>query len=46
MALKILSTPTFNCVVKKIHARNKKVVDQIVMEITADPTIGKEKKAI
>jgi len=44
MALKILSTPTFNRVVKKMHARDKKVVDQVVMEITAAPTIGKEKK--
>ncbi|MDY7576718.1 type II toxin-antitoxin system RelE/ParE family toxin [Herbaspirillum sp. RTI4] len=44
MALKVLSTPSFDRVVKKMHARDKKVVDQAVMNIVADPTIGEEKK--
>lgn len=44
MTLKILSTPTFDRVVKKMHARNKKVVDQAVMAIAANPMIGEEKK--
>lgn len=44
MLLKILDTPSFNRVVKKLHARDKKVVDKAVGEIAADPTIGEEKK--
>ncbi|GAC1317972.1 MAG: hypothetical protein NVS3B11_00370 [Collimonas sp.] len=44
MTLKILSTPLFNRGVKKLHARDKKVVDTAVGEIAADPTIGEEKK--
>jgi mRNA-degrading endonuclease RelE of RelBE toxin-antitoxin system len=44
MVLKVLSTPSFDRVVKKMHARDKKVVDQAVMAIAADPAIGEEKK--
>ena len=44
MALKILATPSFSRVVKKLHTREKKVVDKAVGEIAADPTIGEEKK--
>ena len=44
MALKILGTPSFNRVVKKLHARDKKDVDKAVGEISADPAIGEEKK--
>jgi len=44
MALKVLSTPSFDRVVKKMHARDKKAVDQAVVNIAADPTIGEEKK--
>ena len=44
MALKILSTPSFDRVVKKMHFRDKKVVDQAVMDVAANPSIGEEKK--
>ena len=44
MTLKILDTPSFGRVVKKLHARDKKVVDKAVGAIAADLTIGEEKK--
>lgn len=43
MALKVLSTPSFDRAVKKMQARDKKVVDQAVMDIVANPVIGEEK---
>ena len=44
MVLRILGTPSFDRVVKKMHPRDKKVVDQAVMDVAADPSIGEEKK--
>ena len=44
MTLKILDTPSFGRVVKKLQARDKKVVDKAVGAIAADLTIGEEKK--
>ncbi|MDB5991863.1 MAG: addiction module toxin RelE [Herbaspirillum sp.] len=44
MPLKVMSTPSFNRVVKKLHERDKKVVDKAVGGIAVDPTIGEEKK--
>lgn len=44
MVLKVLSTPSFDRAVKKMHTRDKKVVDQAVMDIAANPAIGEEKK--
>ena len=44
MGLKILYSPSFSRVAKKMHAKDKKVVDQAVREIAEDPTIGEEKK--
>ena len=43
MALKIITTPTFAMVVKKLHAKDKKTVDDAVREILAKPTIGEAK---
>ena len=40
MALKIKTTPTFAKVVKKLHDKDKKTVDDAVREILAKPTIG------
>ena len=40
----ILVTPTFARAVKKLHAKEKIVVDKAVKAITTDPTIGEEKK--
>jgi mRNA-degrading endonuclease RelE of RelBE toxin-antitoxin system len=44
MALKIKTTPTFAKVVKKLHDKDKKTVDDAVREILAKPTIGEPKK--
>ena len=44
MALKILDTPSFNRVVKKIHARDKKDIDAAIRAIASNPAIGEEKK--
>lgn len=44
MIIKVLSTPSFDRVVKKMHARDKKIVDQAVLAIAADPAAGNEKK--
>lgn len=44
MTLRILSTPSFDRAIKKMHARDRKMVDQAVMEIAANPAIGEEKK--
>ena len=44
MALKIIATPTFGKAIKKLHAKDKKTVDDAVSEILAKPTIGEAKK--
>ncbi|MDD5175992.1 MAG: type II toxin-antitoxin system RelE/ParE family toxin [Sterolibacterium sp.] len=44
MVLRVLVTPTFNKVVKKLPARDKKAVDEIVNMIAHDPHLGEEKK--
>ncbi len=44
MVLKIRVTPSFNRIVKKLHAKDKKIVDKVVGEIAVDPSIGEEKK--
>ncbi|MES2047999.1 MAG: type II toxin-antitoxin system RelE/ParE family toxin [Pseudomonadota bacterium] len=44
MALRILDTPSFNRVVKKLHARDKKDLDAAIREIATNPAIGEEKK--
>lgn len=43
-ALKVRATPTFDRAVKKLHARDKKVVDDAVREIIAKSHIGVAKK--
>ena len=42
--LRILDTPSFRRVVKKMHARDKRVADRVICDIAADPSIGEEKK--
>ena len=44
MAFRILDTPSFNRVVKKIHARDKKDIDAVIRAIASNPAIGEEKK--
>jgi hypothetical protein len=42
--LRVLDTPTFNRVVKKLFARDKKSVDEAIKKIANNPTLGEEKK--
>lgn len=42
--LRVLDTPTFARVVKKLFARDKKSVDETIKKIANDPTLGEEKK--
>lgn len=42
--LRVLDTPTFSKVVKKLFARDKKSVDEAIRKIATDPFIGVEKK--
>ncbi|WP_370659689.1 type II toxin-antitoxin system RelE/ParE family toxin [Massilia polaris] len=42
--LEILVTPTFMKTAKKLHAKDKDVVDRAVKDIAANPAIGEEKK--
>jgi mRNA interferase RelE/StbE len=47
MALDIQVTTSFARAVKKLHARDKKVVDQTVRDVTASPSstnLGEEKR--
>ena len=44
MPLHVHASPSFARVVKKLHARDKKALDQAVQNIAADPTIGEEKR--
>lgn len=44
MTLKILATPSFIRIAKKLHAKDKLVVDQAVKQIAANPRLGEEKK--
>jgi len=42
--LEVLVTPTFAKGLKKLHAKDKIIVDKAVKAIASDPTIGEEKK--
>lgn len=42
--LAILITPTFARAIKKLHGKDKLIVDKAVRAIADDPTIGEEKK--
>jgi mRNA-degrading endonuclease RelE of RelBE toxin-antitoxin system len=44
MSLVVLTTPSFTRAAKKLHAKDKKVVDQAVKDVADDPTIGEEKR--
>lgn len=43
-ALSVLVTPTFAMAIKKLHAKDKIVVDKAVKTIAAIPSIGEERK--
>ena len=42
--LAILVTPTFARAIKKLHVKDKLIVDNAVKLIAGDPSIGEEKK--
>ena len=44
MALMVLSTASFDRVAKKLHAKDKTVLDEAVKAVADDPTIGEEKR--
>lgn len=44
MITKVSTTPTFDKTTKKLHARDKKTLDDAVREIMADENIGVAKK--
>jgi hypothetical protein len=42
--LAVLATPSFSRAVKKLHGKEKIVVDRAVKAIASDPALGEEKK--
>ena len=44
MALKVLVTPSFERVVEKMHAKDKRTVDKVVTAVVENPAIGDESK--
>ena len=44
MVLRVLSTPMFTKVAKKLFARDKKTVDEAIRKVANDPSVGEEKK--
>lgn len=44
MVLRALSTTSFDRLAKKLHAKNKIVLDAAVLEVAKNPSIGEEKR--
>lgn len=44
MSLRIIAVPSFTRVVKKLHTKDKLVLDQTIQQIAGTPLIGEEKK--
>lgn len=44
MPLNVCASPSFTRVAKKLHAKDKKVLDQAVKAVAIDPMIGEEKR--
>lgn len=44
MMLAVSATPSFSRAAKKLHARDKKVLDQAIQSILDNPPLGEEKK--
>lgn len=44
MACTVLASPSFARVAKKMHAKDKLVLDQAVKDVASDPLIGEEKR--
>lgn len=44
MALTVQTTVSFDRLAKKLHSKDKKVLDEAVMEVAKNPFIGEEKR--
>jgi len=44
MPLNVFASPSFARTAKKLHARDKKALDQAVQNIATDPKLGEEKR--
>jgi mRNA-degrading endonuclease RelE of RelBE toxin-antitoxin system len=44
MTCAVIATPSFQRVAKKMHAKDKLVLDQAVKEVASHPQIGEEKR--
>lgn len=44
MVLNVSASPSFSRVAKKLHARDKKALDQAVTAVAGNPLIGEEKR--
>lgn len=44
MSLRIIAVPSFTRVIKKLHTKDKLVLDQAIQQIADAPLIGEEKK--
>lgn len=44
MVLTVLTTASFDRLAKKLHAKDKKVLDAAVLEVTKNPFVGEEKR--
>lgn len=44
MTLAVKTIPSFDRVLKKLHAKDKKIVDEAVRAVANDPSIGEEKR--
>jgi mRNA-degrading endonuclease RelE of RelBE toxin-antitoxin system len=44
MVLTVLTTASFDRIAKKLHSKDKKVLDEAVKEIAINPFVGEEKR--
>ncbi|MFZ2123005.1 MAG: type II toxin-antitoxin system RelE/ParE family toxin [Rhodoferax sp.] len=44
MSLKVSASPTFVRTAKKLHAKDKKALDQAVNDVAGNPALGEEKR--
>ena len=44
MALVVLSTNSFDRIAKKLHSKDKQVLDEAVREVVGNPAVGQEKR--
>ena len=44
MACAVIASPSFARIAKKLHAKDKLVLDQAVKDVAANPLIGEEKR--